>query len=229
MWNIKSKGHDTLTDQNDTIASLAWSPNGKYLASASISHVLYIWEVSSKQVFIGPLRGTHIAWVVPDSHAQSDASPTSKRLYLVLSEAEQVFIFLVHELERDEHKRMELISTYSAPASVTSIICRGDTICAGCKDGQVCVHCLSVSMPIRLSHVSRSVSMLTSTPPFCLIIHAADLPHCTGAHTSLVPNKCFLFVLACRFFSFMRPSLRWSDASSYTVQPHDRMICRHVA
>jgi WD40 repeat protein len=144
-----------LTGHTDLVRSVAFSPDGKLVASGSNDKTVRIWDVKKGAEAMAPLRGDKSSWVgVPaeiSNLAQrvQDGTRDKNRseAFVVTANGDHVFVYSLlddhHKLDGDKTK--EAVAQYRAPANISSISCMGTCVCVGLVDGQVCVLYFHVS------------------------------------------------------------------------------------
>jgi hypothetical protein len=144
-----------LTGHTDLVRSVAFSPDGKLVASGSDDKTVRIWDVKKGPEAMAPLRGDKSSWVgVPaeiSNLAQrvQDGTRDKNRseAFVVTAIGDHVFVYSLlddhHKLDGDKTK--EAVAQYRAQANISSISCMGTCVCVGLEDGQVSVLYFHVS------------------------------------------------------------------------------------
>jgi WD40 repeat protein len=163
LWSVS--GHDSW------VYSAAWSGDDQYVVSGSWDNALRIWEAATGQEYTRHLVNNE-ALLAGDSEASmqdvvrrvKSASGCEAKVqgYMVCCLKDRISIYV----SDGRDKRGGSISQYCAPWHVRCITCVGDTVCAGCEDGQVSAY-EGRSFPWFAVFVTKS--------EFCVVLSQAGM------------------------------------------------------
>jgi len=126
------------------VYSVAWSPDGKTLASGSADNMARLWDAESgKEKEKGTLTGHVASWQQLDAGNMAlttkvkeggSAGDNRSGQYIVTAEGDMVHVYLATS---EGEKHGEFLAFFRSPSHVLDVCCRGTCVVVGCADGQV--------------------------------------------------------------------------------------------